>query len=786
MSRKHHRKHHHNAPKVAAAQAVLSVPTYTPSPMGASLGVLVTAIALGGSVPAWGQAGPTPNSPPAPSSSPAPAPAPALMGESKPGADVKSDAKPESDAPVIDRRYRGPATQLPQQSISGNAPTDSGLKTGRSRVGKMAQDLKDIPNAVTVIPEQLMADRNADTLKEALRNVASLTFNAGEGGRVGDNITLRGYSAVGDLYLDGLRDIAQYNRETFNLESIDVLRGSAGMLFGRGATGGIINQVSKQPRVYDVSSVELTYGTNAYRRATADLHAAVDATTAFRMSAVSAESNSWRNGPTQQRAGLAPTVGWGLGTDDELILAAYWLKDNNIPDYGVPFFNGRPAPETTRMDPKSFFGITETDFDRNQTGILTGTYLHRFSKDLALRTVLRSGRYERDLWAVAPRFAAGTTAVNETTVINRQRQARGGVEETLTSQTDLTGAATLWGMKHEFLTGVELMREKSTRWTNTTTVANPATTALNPTQPVLPPEYLANISRINFNYYTADTVGVYAQDTVSVTDTIKLVAGLRFDDFSADYNRVAPLGPLTRTDRQWSKRAGLIWQPSSEMSYYASWGTSFNPSGELYQLDDRSANTPPEENRNIELGAKFDLLDGDLALRTALFRTEKTNERNTDLSNPTVFLLNGKRHTDGVEIELAGRITKDWEVFGALAVLRGKVDEASGQQGPNKGKKPINTPDYTFSLWSNYQFTQRWRAGLGVEAVGTRYGNATNTNAVPAYVRTDAMVEYAVDTWKLKLNLVNLADTLYYEGVYSGHVVPGARRTAQLTYSVRF
>jgi catecholate siderophore receptor len=183
-------------------------------------------------------------------------------------------------------------TVLPEVIVEGHRVRDEGYKVERTRIGRTAQDLRDVPNSVAVVPEQLIFDRGADTLREALRNVAGVTFNAGEGGRIGDNITVRGYSAVGDLFLDGMRDIAQYNREVFNLDRIEVLRGSASMLFGRGSTGGIINQVSKRPQPFDSGDVALTYGTDEYKRVTLDVNKAFDQSTAVRLNAMYTDTDS--------------------------------------------------------------------------------------------------------------------------------------------------------------------------------------------------------------------------------------------------------------------------------------------------------------------------------------------------------------------------------------------------------------------------------------------------------------------------------------------------------------
>lgn len=687
-------------------------------------------------------------------------------------ADAAAGARPQEEA------------TLPSVHVEGTLERETrDYRGGMTSIGKIPQEQRDIPQALTVVTKQLYGDRKADTLREALRVVPSLTFNAGEGGRIGDNITIRGYSAVSDLYLDGMRDIAQYNREVFNLERIEVLRGSASMLFGRGSTGGVINQVSKVPLLEDRNRLAFTVGSNDYKRVTADLNKPLGETTAIRVNAMGTDTESFRNGVAQQRRGLAPSIAWGIGTQDEFTLAYYRLEDNNVPDYGVPYFQGKPL----QVPVERFYGVANADYERNETGIATATYIHRFDADTSLKTALRNADYSRDLWAVAPRLAGTPTAITDSTVINRQAQRRAGDEHTLTSQTDFTTKVDTGPIKHQLLTGVELVREEAERWNWVGGGANPTTTVGNPNPyPTLPANFF-NAAKGGQVNYDANTVGLYAQDLMDLTERWKLLLGARWDRFDADYDRAPPAGALTRSDRVWSYRTGLIYQPSIISSYYVAYGTSFNPSAELYSLDDRGANTPPEKSRNIEVGAKWDLFEGDLSLRTALFRSEKTNERNTDLSvSVAENLLSGKRRTDGIEIEAAGRISSKWEVFGALALMDGKITAATGQQANTLGKVPINTPDYTANLWSTYKLFANWKVGGGLEAVGKRYGNNTDTSEAPKYLRWDALVAYEQRSYEVRFNVFNLFSEDYYEGVYQGHVVPGTKRVLYLTTEFKF
>jgi len=229
---------------------------------------------------------------------------------------------------------------------------------------------------------------------------------------------------------------------------------------------------------------------------------------------------------------------------------------------------------------------------------------------------------------------------------------------------------------------------------------------------------------------------------------------------------------------------GIIYQPTDTQSYYASYGTSFNPSADTYSLDPLGSNTPPEKSRNMEIGAKWDLLDGNLMLRTAIYRTEKTNERNTDLeSSPSQYLLSGRRHTDGIEFEVAGRLTPEWEVFGGVSLMNARIDESNSG---NQGLRPGNAPKYTANLWTTYKLRGGWKIGAGFDSVGERTPVDNYTNIAPGYTRWDALVEYAYEKYTIKLNVFNLFNKKYADALYRGFYTPGTDRAAQLTLNYKF
>lgn len=681
-------------------------------------------------------------------------------------------------------------TVLAPVKVTGQRTDNPDYGSSLTSVGKMPMAQRDIPQSTTVITRQLMDDQQDTTLREALRNVSGLTINAGEGGASGDSFTLRGYSVATDLFLDGVRDAGQYSRDTFNYERVDILRGATSMLYGRGSTGGIINQVSKSAHLGDRSDLELGIGTDDYYRATVDLNRQTGDDSAVRLNLMGQKSDSWRDGPEFNRFGVAPTFRWGIGTPTEVELSYFYLKENNVPDYGVPYnpVTGEPIDK-----PGTFYGLPDYDYEDTTTQIATATVKHRFSPTASIKNTLRYGQYERDLMPSAPRLnAAGVPTDN--TPMKLEHKTRLGELDIWSNQTDFNFKLFTGPLTHNILTGAEIGRETSdvTSWRHKSGANLTGGTVGNPDHNLRPADPTPVIT--GQTEFTVDTLAVYLQDMIEFTPEWKLLLGARWDRFDGDYTRMTVSGTTpvtehyTRKDSVLSYRIGPLWQPSESQSYYAAFGTSFNPSGEAYSLDPKGSNTPPEKNRNIEIGAKWDLLDGDLLLRTAVFRTEKTNERNTDTdASPDEYLLSGARRTDGVEFEIAGRLTANWQVFAGAAIMDPKITRAVGNDAFKVGQRPENAPKHTYNLWTTYRFAEGWKIGGGLNAVGRRWTQPTlnGANSLPGYLRWDGMIGYETRSWEAQLNVYNLTDTTWYEGLYRGHAVPGTARSARLTVNFK-
>jgi catecholate siderophore receptor len=258
---------------------------------------------------------------------------------------------------------------------------------------------------------------------------------------------------------------------------------------------------------------------------------------------------------------------------------------------------------------------------------------------------------------------------------------------------------------------------------------------------------------------------------------------------------VSTAGVITSSYQQsiadWSKRVGVLYQPNELSSYHFSFGTSFNTSADTYSYSALSANTDPEQSRNIEIGAKLDTADKRFTTRLALFYSTKYNERNTDPdSAATALLLSGQRHTAGFEIDTTGRLTDKWEVYGSYMWMPTAVIDVAAptaQPGERQGERPSLTPEHSGTVWTTYQVTPQWRVGTGINFRSEQAPNRNPGWLAPGFATLDLMSEYKFDErYTVKANLTNVANKLYADSLYTGHYVPGAGRMAQVTLNVKF
>jgi len=563
-------------------------------------------------------------------------------------------------------------------------------------------------------------------------------------------------------------------------------------------------------------------------RLTGDFNVKTSETSAFRLNAMTTNADNYGN--NIDKYGISPTFRWGIGTPDEFSLSYYYLEYKNGINYGLPWLRKTDQggiSETNPgglipINPKNYYGA-KSDYTAGYASYGTLEHTHRFAAGGQLHTILRTGGYDRDQRASTIRFCV--RAVNQQTgvVTNPECNAVAPTRDTINDdttltrgsnnkvqnlrssylQTDYTNKFVVLGRANDILAGADFAREEFHNFN----MVLPAGVVLNKNVPrptIGNPDDGTSVNeglrqKVESRSFVAKALGVYAQDMVEIVPTFKAVVGLRWDKFEGDYvSPPAGANPeikRSRSDSLWSNRFGLLWQPNDKMSYYASYGTSFNTSGELYNYDAQGSNTPPEKSRNIEAGAKLDLFDGNLSTRFAVFQATKYNERNRDSPDGQpleLYVLSGKRHATGLELDIAGRITPAWEVFGSYTFIpSAKVDKAGPGgtlTGELPGQRPSLTPRHSGSIFTTYQFTPELRAGGGLNARSSQTPNRNPVGIVaPHFVTGDLFAEYGITKEiMLKLNLINVTNKLYADSLYTGHYIPGQARTLYATMTARF
>ena len=680
-----------------------------------------------------------------------------------------------------------------------------------TKAGKFEQDVAEVPQAITIVPDTLLTDQNATTLEEAMKNVPSVTFNSGEGGRIGDNINIRGFYTFGDMYVDGIRDTAQYNRDVFNDAAIEVLRGSASMLFGRGQAGGVINQVFKKPFLDNKSNVSVIGGSFDYFRSTADVNFVIDReqSSAFRINAVVQDSGSSRNHVTNHTQGVAPTYSWGIGTYNQIDASYYYLKTNLVPDYGIGFNTQSKNPVNVVG---STFSGTIADIENNVTQFGTLSQNYSFDKDTSLVTKLKYSNYTRSLWSNKGRGQNPNGDWYQQNPYPVQNLAlagpRGANEETLAFQSDFNKTLNTWGLGHTLLGGVEYYREHVYRYgydsTGCATSYSPSNTGWitvnnnNLIKDTCKNGY-ANLVKNNNSVfsYQSNSYAIYGQDMIELTRGIKVMGGFRNDWLNAVYNQPNNPSGLKNQGLDFSSpsyRAGLLYEPMPNFgTFYLSWSDSFSPTADLYQLSAGAA-LPAETSELTEIGYKGDINDLGLSFRATAYHQVKNYERNTDLES-TAQLRSQRRHTDGLEFEVTGSITEKWDIFSGIGLMDSRIDIPANPAATQMvGKAPSNSTPYTFNLWTTYQLPYGWKIGGGVNGMGRRnvYGQtgaAYNApNWVQAQATVDGLIQYDAKQYTVRLNGYNLFNTTNYVSLYEngGFAVPGTYQAFQLGLTYKF
>jgi catecholate siderophore receptor len=563
-------------------------------------------------------------------------------------------------------------------------------------------------------------------------------------------------------------------------------------------------------------------GNHDYRRVTGDFNFQTGEASALRLNLMRTRARNNGSGSSVDKDGAALAYRWGIGTPDEFTVSAYYLNNDNGINFGLPWIRPNAASSSAQntiipsLKPSAYYGMA-TDQNAGMARMLTLAHVHRFDGASELRTQVRRAQFQRDLRASAIRFApaaqqpGGAAATLATfgpnTVFTRGTNLKIQDVDTLHAQSDFSREFTAFGLAQELKAGIDFAQEEKTLFAAPNAAQGGITLVKPPTLAGTPDDgaSIAEASRPLRvgSTFVAKGWGAYVQDLVQVAPAWKVLAGLRYDSLEGRYEQfnqpAAAPGPITATNyRQsishWSRRFGVLYQPDDRHSYHFSYGTSFNTSGDTYSYNALSANTPPEQSENIELGARIESADKRLSTRLAVFRSTKLNERNTDPDTAaTRLLLSGKRHAAGFEVDVVGRITPKWETYVSYTWIPiARVDDAASTVntvGNMVGDRPGLSPKHSGTVWTTYQLMPQLRVGGGVN-FRSRQAPADVTAPgwqAPGFATVDLMAEYEINPQlRIKGNIINVADKLYADSLYRGHYVPGAGRLVQVGLTARF
>lgn len=707
------------------------------------------------------------------------------------------------------------------ETIHSQATTEQqSLKVDQSANSKFVAPLLDTPKSVSIISNQLIEDTKVTTLSDALRTVPGITLGAGEGGNPnGDRPFIRGYNSESSMYVDGVRNATSQNREMFAVEQVEVTKGSASAMGGAGTVGGSINLISKVAKKGDFLEGSVENGTDNYQRITLDGNKDFGNGIAARVAIMGHhnEKASQSDGAEYKRAGIAPSITFGLDTDTRTTLSYYYLKSDDTPDSGVPY-NYDIAKKTTVGKPVNvkqgiYYGLLDRDFQKQENQIGTIKVEHDINDNFTLTNTAVFNKSKNDYLWTQPDDSKGNV-VNDK--VWRRINSRITDTEIFTDQLALTGKLNTGIIQHKLNMGAEYSDQKSDKGNyNTSYPGYPGTTtggfnsdcAINDawctslTNPNSKDQWLGTAIANKATTTTKTKVtSVYLLDNIELNPKWLVDLGARWDKFDTEQVTHATGQKIENDKDFFTYQAGITFKPVKNGSIYTSFATSANPVGVdggdgSESIGQAYMDLKPEESRTFEIGTKWNILNDRLNLTAAIFRTEKQNTR-IQLDAST-YTNGGESKVDGVELSATGKITDKWDITAGYSYLDSELTDPGPSctragvctyPNPAKGKQLPNVPENSATLWTTYKVLPQLTLGAGAFYSDKVYGDAANTKYVPGYVRYDAMARYNVNkNVDLQLNLNNLSDKRYFTKAYASHYATEAEgRNAVLSLNFKY
>jgi catecholate siderophore receptor len=639
---------------------------------------------------------------------------------------------------------------------------------------KTPTPILDVPQSLTLLTRAQIEDQSFGSMGDILRYTPGVSVSQGEGHR--DAVIIRGIQTTADFFIDGVRDDIEYYRPLYNVEQIEVLRGANALLFGRGGGGGVINRVQKKAE-FDDSFTQVNASTNTLDAYTAaiDTNVSTSDNTAFRLNAYYQEHANHRENYSGESYAINPTLSFRLNDDTVGLVSYERVADDRIVDRGVPSQNviGGPDVPLEGFD-ETFFGSERGNNMNLSADIFRARVDHDLSDQVRADVTVQYANYDK---AYQNLYAAGAVNVNQgvftDVLLDGYRDTT--LRENFIIQANLVGEFDAGNLHNTLLFGVETGQQQTqnARQDNVFAINNDSQLVVAFSDPLVIPDF-AYTNLVRDRESELAFTSIYLQDQIDVTDKLKVLVGLRYDEFDINVFDIieandgdATGGNFGRRDAEVTPRYGLIYKPLKNLSIYASHSQTFLPrSGDQFltlNLDTQS--TRPQFFENDELGVKWDIRD-DLSFTFALFDLERESYTSVDPEDPAQVIVIEGSQTRGYEMQLTGRINALWSVTSGYSRLDGRVNRTDGS-GAN-GNKTRQTPDHMFSIWNSLEVNSKLRFGLGANYQDSFFVNEDNSVEVPDYVRIDAAAFYQVNAdLRLQVNIENLLDVDYFPDAHS-------------------
>ncbi|MBD2468781.1 TonB-dependent siderophore receptor [Nostoc sp. FACHB-145] len=698
-----------------------------------------------------------------------------IFGVASTASSTQADAQPQTPTEATEPEQPSVPEEPIELTVTGEQ--DGYRAQESSTATKIDVPIRDIPASVQVVPKEVIQDRQVVRLNELADNVSGVRRQETYGGLASQGYIIRGFETGFENLRDGFKDFGFISpRDVSSIERVEFLKGPASILYGSiSSPGGVVNTITKQPLLDPFYQINGTIGSYDFYRTSIDLTGPLleNRSALYRLNAAYENAGSFRDFVDNESTYIGPRFTIKAGENTNITLGYEYQK------YDYTFDRGFPGDNRVVFDlPISRF-LGEPNLNRGEFTSNNFTYVLESKFGYNNNWKFRQGFNIINVNGSAGGVQAGSVNEDGQTVARSYRVSN-DEQQNISFQNEISGKFNTGSIRHNVLVGVELSNYRYQYDFYRGNIAD--LNIFNPVYGAQP----QSVSRSFFEKYGGDNVALYFQNLIELTPNIKLLAGGRFDWVDSFYRDLESGRTYNETsDSEFSPRLGIVYQPTTTTSIYASWTNSFNP--QIFGRTQNEEPFKPETAEQFEVGIKQDFFDNRLSATLAYFNITKNNVLTQDPEDEDFQIQTGEQKSSGIELDIVGEILPGWKIIGTYAYTDAFVNE--DENPALADNRLVGVPYNSASLWTTYELQrgnlQGLGLGLGLVYVGEREATLPNNVKIPSYVRTDASIFYKQENWRAAVNFKNLFDTKYYES-QGFYIVPAAPFTVLGTISFEF